>query len=223
MSLNDEIKRRALQQIKRSVRQTGTSNAIKIIVKDVADDNINVGTSGGGGGQFSLTITGLRVVAETMEKIMHRYFTKARQYYTAELVSGTNRNALTSELTATGQTLGQFHKRNSTVEDNRFSFQFPIHPRGGDAKKRKERAKNNDWNGKQTQRNANLAKRNKEPKPILAWDAIQRGARKGQPWKPKMYNEVAGYIEERKGKPIFFSNLQTIQEIIVTELIRELK
>ena len=191
-----------MQQIKKSVRKTGTHPDISIIVKD--SGSIGTIPQGGGHGQFTLTITGMRVAVDIMEKIAKRYFTKARRYYTETLVNGTDTDR-EGNLKATGQTLGQFRlaPETTTVGENRFTFHFPKAPRKGDSSKRSKRANDNKWK--------------------LPYRVIQRGKRKGQPWHPKQYNEVAGYIEERKGKPIMFSGVGEIKGIVITELIQSLK
>lgn len=42
-------------------------------------------------------------------------------------------------------------------------------------------------------------------------------------WKPKTYNEVAGYIEKRKHMSIFMTDLGKIKDIILKELIIAMK
>jgi hypothetical protein len=135
-----------------------------------------------------------------MEKIWKQYLKLQRLYYEGELVSGTNTDEK-GNLTATGQTLGRTGHRNDTqIDDNLISFQFPEAPRLGDKRKRQKTARDNQWKRPATQ--------------------IQRGPRKGQPWKPKKYNEVADYIEEMKKKPIMLADLESIELIIVTELTK---
>jgi len=121
--------------------------------------------------------------------------------------------------------IGQIKNRqNLSVDDNVFSFQIPDVPRLGDIRDRKKRAEEKGWNVPPNE--PPLTKRGKPKKlkqHVLNAMAIQRGPRKGQPWKPKTYNEVAGYIEKRKHASIFMTDLAKIKDIVLTELIDAIK
>jgi hypothetical protein len=150
-------------------------------------------------GGLTFTITGIPVPVEMMWKIAQAYLRRNEKYYTAKLVDGKNRDR-EGNLTATGQTRGQFHRRNVKADDNVFTFAFPDEARQGDIKKRKNRAKEKKW---------------KRPA-----DQIQRGKRKGETWRAKQYNEVAYIIEETKDQPIMLEDSQTIKEVVLETLIR---
>ena len=210
MSLSDEMKRRIIEALRNATRSTS-----RVPMEDVAKfirdtiDNIPIEPriergSGGGHGRFTITVNGLPIDPEIMAKIWREYLKKQRQYYERELVSGTNKDKRTGELTATGQTLGRTgHRDDTDIETSRISFQFPIHPRLGDKKKRTKKARENQWKLPPTQ--------------------IQRGPRKGQPWKPKNYNEVTVHIEDMKGKSIMLTDLQVIKEIVIDELKKSVR
>jgi len=217
--LSDEIKKRILQDLRKSVRNT---NVLSVHQAGIENSSIsaNVSSGGGTGGRFTLTIEGLKVSSDIMHKIFKRWRFRQTQYFEPGLVSKDSKYTTGQTL---GQTINQKNKiphENLTVEDNLFSIQIPDVARLGDIKARKKRARNNHW---ELPPELKQHKRKRGEKKVLPWMLIQRGERKGQPWKAKTYNEVAGYIEKRKQKSVFFSDLQKIKDIVLTELINAIK
>ena len=165
---------------------------------DALNGNVTVSQerlSGGGLGRFRITLTGLPVSQDIMRKIWRKYLQRHRRYYENTL------GIRAGQKTSTGQTLGRTgHNDDTVIEENRVTFQFPIHPRLGDKKRRNKTARENNWK--------------------LPATKIQRGKRAGQPWEPPKYNEVAEYIEEMKGQPVMFHDGQEIRQIVLDELRR---
>ena len=198
MSLSDEVKKRIIEALREAARKNGRVNMNELdqLILDGCDGIAEASTerpSGGGLGKFTLTITGLPVPSETMTKIWKEYLILQRLYYENEL------GIYGGSETSTGQTLGRTGHRNDTnIEDNKIEFQFPEEERLGDKQKRRKTARENQWK--------------------LPSTKIQRGPRKGQTWKPPKYNEVAGYIENMKDKPIMLTDLEVIKLIIVHKL-----
>jgi len=232
MSISDEIKKQLIESLRGGAGGSGKVSAKELEQQlrswmDVTSVQQPSGGSNTGQGRFTLTIHGLRVSQEIMTEIWRRYRAKTRQHYEKELVSGTNKDKY-GVRTATGQTLGRMlHPDNTKIEDNRLEFQFPQVPRKPDKGGRKEIAEKQNWVAKQEQRNRNLAKRKKPPKPVYQWNKIQRGPKAGKDWakeqKPKQYNEVPQYIAERKGKPIFLSDVEQIKDIVVDVIKKNIR
>jgi len=219
--LTDEIKSRVINSIQESAHGSTPVNikdldkfmleAVKHLGK--SGEGVGISQTSGGGASVTLTITGLKISVDIMQKIARRYFTRQRDYFNAVMVPQRSYQ----RGTATGQTLGRMRGQdldgNMEITPNRFMFRMTDAKRSGDVSKRRVTARNNRWREKY---------HDSQGKPIPA-TKLQKGKRKGQTYEPKTYNEVAGYIEQRVGKPIFFTSEQEIKEMIVTELIRAMR
>jgi hypothetical protein len=236
--LSDEIKNKVIYAIRESARRAGPikiKDLDKFMIRAMKElgesgDGVHVGQSNGGGTSPSITIiiTGLKVPADIMFKISRKYFIRQRQYFGTEIVPPKSYEG--DKRTATGQTLGRMKGQNLTdnmiVQDNFFSFHMPDAVRSGDVTERKKKAARNHWGEKylgKVKKDGTYRINKKTGERISDPSKIQRGPRKGQPYVPKTYNEVAGYIEERKGKSIFFTDVQEIKKIIIAELVSAMR
>jgi hypothetical protein len=219
------------QQIIESIHKTMYGQGIRINLKDLPDmlrgavDNIDASAdiepprSSGGHGKFTLTIHNVKIAKEIMQNIWQRYQVIQQRYYKSVL------GIRQGKKTSTGQTLGNIRgdkgSRNSTkINDSVIEFQFSDEERLGDKQDRVKRAEKMGWNI--PPKEPPLTKRGKPRKlkqHVLNAMAIQRGPRKGDPWKPKKYNEVSVYIEKMKKRPIMFTNLEAIKLLVINGLL----
>jgi len=245
--LTDEIKSRVINSIRASANGSTPVN-IKDLDKFMLEAVKHLGKSGegvgisqtqGGGASITLIITGLKVSVDIMQRIARRYFTRQRRYLDEQIIHSSHYEG--AKRTATGQTRGRMSGQSLTgnmeVRDNFFHFHMPDAIRSGDVTAHKNKVKEMAEKRKRILQNrindrVDRAIRNNWELPV---EQKQRGPNQGKPytafmvkerksnWKPATYNEVAGYIEKRVGKPIFFSGEQEIKEMIVTELIKAMR
>jgi len=233
--LTDEIKIQVINSIQESAHGSTPVNikdldkfmleAVKHLGK--SGEGVGISQTSGGGASITLIITGLKVSVDIMHKIARRYFTRQLRYLDEQIIPSSHYEG--DNATATGQTRGRMRVQSITdnmeLRDNFFRFKMPDAIRKGDVEKRQSLAKKNNWKEKY-----GVLRTTKKGKTYMRKGQsfadptkIQKGKRKGQPYEPKTYNQVAGYIEQRFGKPIFFSGEQEIKEMIVTELIEAMR
>jgi hypothetical protein len=222
--LSDEIKSKVINAIRNSAHGSTPVN-IKNLDKFIKDAVKNMGKSGEGvevsrssnryGASVTLYIRGLKVAEDIMQKIAKRYFNRQYRYMDEAVIPASHYEG--DKATATGQTRGRMRAQSLTenlfIEESYFSFELPDAARSGDVRKRQATARKNRWREKY---------HDSRGKPIPA-SKLQKGKRKGQNYEAKTYNEVAEYIEQRIGKPIFFTDPQEIKQIVVTELVRAMQ
>jgi hypothetical protein len=222
--LSDEIKSKVINAIKSSAHGSTPINIrnldkfIKGAVKNMgkSGEGVQIGqTVNGSGASITLTISGLKVAADVMFNIAKRYFNRQYRYMDEAVIPASHYGG--DKPTATGQTRGRMRAQNLTdnleLRESYFRFHMPDSERSGDVRKRQATARKNHWREKY---------HDSQGKPIPS-TKLQKGKRKGQNYEPKTFNEVAGYIEQRIGKPIFFTDTQEIKQIVITELVRAMR
>lgn len=220
--LSNEIKRRVIAAIKNSAHKSTRMNIkdldkfVLAAVEEMGNygDDVHVSqTIIDNVPSVTLTISGLKIPVDAMWRISQDYFERQLRYMDASIIPASH--YLGDNPTATGQTRGRMEGKdlddNMQIHASYFRFRMPKLPRVGDKEKR------------ETSIQANNRKRKAQGKKTIFSTLIQRGPHKGQRYVPPTYSEVAGYIEKRLGKSIFFTDEQEIKKIVVTELVRAME